>query len=720
MATTKKLAASGSSYGNTASGSYSAQDVNHLYVGKYKTTTYRSRLTIPAISSIAEIGTDRIKITAIKLYVRPNDGSSFSFKVGCSTSSAWGATLNASATKTVSPSEGYQEIDISTFADAVAGYESKWYLHMLPNAANPSNYIRIDSTAKTMKPYLAITWEKVAATISGDQDSVVLGDTTVTFTITPEVTGETHTLTYAIGDSEGPIVTNAGNSITWTPPLALASEIPNDDSGIVEIHMTAYDSAGNVQRTETYYQTVKVPETIKPSISDVGATIVNDLSGYMLAGHSRLSIAPVIDMTGTYGASIRELTATVTGGASIRWTELDETDPGVFKAAAALTDMLAEGAVEVTITVTDSRGRKASSTASGTVLPYSPPEIAQFSVERYEAVYDANETIAGYVASDVGDHIWVNLSIITASVKPSTTELNTISWTIVGESASGGTMTKSGTAQTLEQNRTQFSTTVAEDESWTFTITVTDAAGSTAKQYSVVAPGHAAFSISPDKWGAAVGMIANGTKAKPMFEVADKYESRFYGGIFGADGYRLDGSGRSEVLTIANGKFDAYNNDLTPRISRIGSVVFLDGFLRNIEDLEAGFSESVATLPEWAIPAIDASAIHQGSGGALFWLRVNDKGNIQVSRYQKGGTYVAAAAGRQFPLTIRWIAGRASASVPDDGGTVSVYDDGSGNVTLTETVAGTLTHEYSNGNLIVTRLAGYTASDDGNGNVILT
>lgn len=656
MATTKKLAASGSSYGNTANESYSAQDVNHLYVGKHKTTTYRSRLTIPALSSIAEIGTDRIRITAIKLYVRPNDGSSFSMKVGCSASSAWGATLNASVTKTVSPSDGYQEIDISSFASAVAGYASKWYLHMLPSSTNPSNYIRIDSTAKTMKPYLTITWEKVAATISGNQDSAVLGSTTVTFTIAPEVTGEKHTLTYAIGDSEGTIQENAGNSITWTPPLALASEIPNDDTGIVEIRMTAYDSAGNVQRTETYYQTVTVPASIVPTISNAGVTLVNGLSGYPLAGRTQLSIAPVINMTGTYGASIRELTATLTGGAEIRWTAMDETDPGVFEAAAVLTDVLAQGAGSAVIAVTDSRGRRASSTVSFTVLPYSPPEIAQFSVERYEAVYNENEAITGYVASDVGNRIWVNLSIVKASVKPETTELNTISWVIEGESASGSTVSKSGTAQTLEQDETTLNFAVAEDESWTFTITVTDAAGSTAKQYSVVAPGHAAFSISPDKWGAAVGMISNGTKAKPMFEVASGYESHFYGGAFGADGYRLDGCGKSEALTIANGNFAAYNDELSPRISRIGSQVYLDGFVKNTAALEAGFSESIGTLPAWAIPAVDASAINQGSGEAIFWVRVNSSGNIQISRYQKGGSYVAAAAGRQFPITLRWIA----------------------------------------------------------------
>lgn len=656
MATTKKVAVTSAYYGNTAKGDYTNGDTNHLYVGKYGQTTYRSRLTIPALSSIAEIGTDRISITSIKLYLRGNDGSSFAVKFGCSQSSAWSATLNASKAVTVTKGSAYQVIDLTTFASYVAGYTSKWYIHMQPNASSPSTYIRIDSLSKALKPYLEITWQKVAATISGNKDSAVLGTDTVTFTIAPEVTGETHTLTYAIGDRSGTIATNAGNTITWTPSLSLAYEIPNDDADTVEIGMTAYDSSGNVQRTEVYYQTVSVPTNVKPAISSNGISLVNALSEYLLAGKSEILIAPTVEMTGAYNASIKEITAALNGTTIVRWTEFNEVDPGVFSVTEVSTGALAQGTASLSITVTDSRGRTVTGAQSYTVRAYSPPEIARFSVERYEPVYDANESITGYVASDVGNRIWVNLSIIKASVKPSTTELNTLSWTIEGERASGGTMTKTGTVQTLTNDRNQFTATVAEDESWTFTITVTDAAGSTAKQYSVVAPGHAAFSISPDKWGAAVGMISNGTKAKPMFEVADTYESHFYGGVFGSDGYRLDGVEKMETIGFNSTVFELHDSTRIPTISRVGPIVFMDGAIQSKSDIASGSKTTVATLPEWARPAQVVSVLQQGMTLSTYWIVVYPDGRLEFSRYRTGSSNAVTPKGGQLAMTACWIA----------------------------------------------------------------
>lgn len=548
MATTTKLTASNGYYGHSGSGQYTEPSANHLYVGKNSgTSNYRSRVTIPAIGSIAEIGSDRIRITKLLLYIRRNDGGPTAVTVGCSQSSAWDAQADAEVTQTLKAnSDDYQTIDLTDMAAYVAEYPSRWYLHF--SAGSPR--IRLDSTGRTQKPYLMVTWEKAAATISGDRDSAVLGADPVTFTIRPEAEGETHTLTYSIGDSSGVIAEQAGDSVVWTPPLSIASEIPDDDSAAVEIGMTAYDAQGNVQRTEVYYQTVTVPESVKPKIDSMGIQAVNALSGYLLSGRTSLKLAPVIDMTGGYGASIRSLSATVTGGQSIQWTALEETGPGIFTAPAAQTGVLPEGNVTIEITAADSRGRTAIKSQTYAVQPYSPPAITGFSVQRWELLYDENETVVDAVASDVGRRIWVNLSAQKANVPASGTDLNALSWTIIGESADGRTISASyegtGIHLPLEKDITVFVDEVGEDEAWTFTATVTDAAGSSAVQYSTVAPGHAAFSISPDKWGAAIGMVSKATKARPRFEVAEKYESRFYGPAYDRDGAELTG-GTAEI-----------------------------------------------------------------------------------------------------------------------------------------------------------------------------
>ena len=568
MATTTKLTASDGRYGHSSNKSYTS-DANHLYVGKSSgTSDYTSRLTFPALSGLEEIGSDRIRITKMLLYIRRNEsGSATTITAGCSSSAKWGAELAASASGSIANStDGYQTIDITALADAVTEYGSKWYLHI--SGATPRT--RFDSTGKTKKPYIMATWERVAATITGDLDSAELGADAVTFTIAPEVDGETHTLTYSLGDAEGTIATGAGDSIQWTPPLSLAAEITDDDTASVEIRMAAYDSSGALLRTETYYQTVTVPASVAPVISSLGASLVNGLKGYILAGRSSLKLAPVVDMNSAYGASISSLSATITGGQEIVWTSLTESDAGIYTGATAQTDPLSEGTVTLTVTATDSRGRTAAKSASYTVRAYSPPTIEQFEVFRYEPVYNENEEIDAYKPSDLGEYVAVTLLATATEIAPAGTQLNSLSWTITGVNTDGETVSASGTGDQSIQlifDWDVFPGEVSEDEAWTYTLTLTDTAGGTAIQYSTVAPGHAAFSLSPDKYGAAVGMIASGAKTSPKFEVAESYETHFYGPVYDKNGAELLGSGSSSgggAVSVADAvSFTQYIPDST-------------------------------------------------------------------------------------------------------------------------------------------------------------
>ena len=71
MATTTKLTAANGYYGHSGSGAYATSDANHLYVGKSSgTSSYRSRMTFPAMGSLAAVGESRIRISKILLYIR--------------------------------------------------------------------------------------------------------------------------------------------------------------------------------------------------------------------------------------------------------------------------------------------------------------------------------------------------------------------------------------------------------------------------------------------------------------------------------------------------------------------------------------------------------------------------------------------------------------------------------------------------------------------------
>ena len=533
MATTTKLLATNALYGNTGNGKFTNSAATHMYVGKYGSDTFRSRMTFNSLLGVANIGNARIAITKVLLYIRRNDGGPATVTAGCSPSSDWNAALAATGSASHAASTGWKSIDITACASAIAEYSGNWYVHL-----RSSDYIRYNGTGSDYQPYLMVTWEYVAATIKGNKDSVELGSS-VTYTITPEVSGETHTLQYYVGDASGTIATKAGNSISWTPPASLATEITDDDTGMVEIRLTAYDASGNVQRTERYYQTVTVPSSVKPSINSVGAALKNGLSGYGLTGRSYLTIAPVINMNNAYAASITYVEAEV-NGRIIRWTSLTETSAGVFTGAAADTSIFnTAGSYTVTLTVMDSRGRTATATQTFTICAYALPVISLFSVERYEPVYDANEQISGYQASDLGGYVWVNLAASISAINPAGTQLNTLRWSITAvNAATGATRSASGTgAQSVNiaQNRTLLAAAVGPEETWNYTVTVTDSTGLSSVWYSTVLPARASLAVKPGSVG--IGCIPGGSPSDPQFRCAypatfDK-TARFNGGIHG-------------------------------------------------------------------------------------------------------------------------------------------------------------------------------------------
>lgn len=73
----------------------------------------------------------------------------------------------------------------------------------------------------------------------------------------------------------------------------------------------------------------------------------------------------------------------------------------------------ASGAVQWTYTVTDSYGMSATASGSFAVLPYSPPAITDFALERYADVIDGGGH--SHVAADDGELAWLSLE---ASVAP--------------------------------------------------------------------------------------------------------------------------------------------------------------------------------------------------------------------------------------------------------------------------------------------------------------
>lgn len=593
-----KLTASNGFYGHSGNKNYTNSAANHLYAGKSASTSnYRSRMAFPSLRS--HLGLDagaRIVITAMKLYLYRNDGGPTKVYAGCSTSSAWGAATAGYGSAQIPASTGWHSINLSASAEAVAGYTGSWYIHL---TGEGSSRIRFDGTGSSHKPYLEITWEYVAATIKSDKETVQLGES-VTFTITPEVEGETHTMTYAIGDAQGVIGENFGDSITFALNPALAAEIPDDDTGTLDIRMTAYDPSGSVLRTERYFQTVKVPATMAAKVGSVGAELLNGLGSYGLTGRSRAILAPVIDVNDSYGAAVKTVTATVTNGETVQmatWTEFEETEPGLFACAPVQTFVFGNaGDATISVTVEDSRGFANTAETVRTVCEYMPPVITAFSVQRYSAIYNANEEPDGYAADDLGDHVWVNLAAEVSNIAPADATLNSLAWRIdwvnpiTGETR--GVLGDGFLKVNLEQDRTVIPEEIPNQETWNYTLTVTDTAGGTAVQYTSVQPGWANFALAASKHGAAFGGLPRGTVENPMLE--SWYPFYAYGGIHGVNRYEagevetggvwIDGKKIYRSVLGSEVSGNAAENVLLGTIPDVDTIVRMDGMFERTGD----------------------------------------------------------------------------------------------------------------------------------------
>ena len=226
------------------------------------------------------------------------------------------------------------------------------------------NYLQWESVVIT------VTYEEAVSQPTVSSSSVNLGSALTIYT-NRQSTATVHTISYWFGETSGAIATNVGASVSWTPPLSLASQIPNATSGICTITCNSFVN-GTLTGTRTCTVTLTVPSTVVPSISsvtveDTNETVVTKIAAYVKS-LSTLSVA--ISAAGIYGSTI----------SSYR-TSLD----GVTYTAATFTaskKLSAAGDMTMTVTVTDSRGRTATYTNTFNVLDYAVPSIKKFSAER--------------------------------------------------------------------------------------------------------------------------------------------------------------------------------------------------------------------------------------------------------------------------------------------------------------------------------------------------
>lgn len=254
-------------------------------------------------------------------------------------------------------------------ASIAAGYDT----YCIYNGSSYTDYLKW--TAVTLE----VDWQEPATQPSLSAATVEMGKS-VTIN-TPAVNNAyRHTLRYAFGSASGTIATGIASSVSWTPPVSLANQIPSATAGSGTIYCDTY-SGSTLLGTKSVSITLTVPGSVVPSAGTLSAALIDDTSGTGLyvkgMGKAKLTLSGA---TGVYGSSITSYT--ITGGG---WTATN---------GALTTGTLASaGNITFTATVTDSRGRKASTTRAINVIDYTKPGVAVCDVYRCDA--DGNRKKAG-------------------------------------------------------------------------------------------------------------------------------------------------------------------------------------------------------------------------------------------------------------------------------------------------------------------------------------
>lgn len=185
-----------------------------------------------------------------------------------------------------------------------------------------------------------------------------------TITLSRASSSFTHTLTYKFGNASGTIASKTSStSVSWTPPVSLASQIPSAVSGTCTITCDTYSGSTKVG-SKTCTHTLTVPSSVKPTIGNLSVTRINgDVPsswGIYVQTKSKATIQ-ITGAAGSYGSSVKSYS--ISGG-------------GYSGTADTLTTgfLNTSGTITFTATVTDSRGRVSDAkTTSISVVAYSPP-----------------------------------------------------------------------------------------------------------------------------------------------------------------------------------------------------------------------------------------------------------------------------------------------------------------------------------------------------------
>lgn len=349
-----------------------------------------------------------------------------------------------------------------------------------------------------------------ASNISLSASSININSTSgsVSYTITPYSSAFTHSLTWGFGSNTATISNATSGSLTYSQ---LLGKLTTATSGTLTLTLTTYNNGAAIgSKTATASVTIDT-SVIKPSVS-LGNIVVDSspISGYLVAGYSSAKITSTA--TASTGATV--LTRYTTSHGNLNRTSSPSTSP-----ITVTTDTLPGSADNYTLTIsataTDSRGVTATASKTKTVYAYSKPKATLI------AYRTATNASSDTTQDDSGQYVYVTFSGALGD-NSSVNGQNSIL-------ASGGVVCTYTIGSTTNNATNGAHYSLAETQSATFTLTVTDKVSSSTR---TVVVGTASFPLDlydngAGNVGVGLGGIASSGYISPYLPFNDQIKTSF-------------------------------------------------------------------------------------------------------------------------------------------------------------------------------------------------
>lgn len=217
----------------------------------------------------------------------------------------------------------------------------------------------------------------------------------ITFTISRASSSFQHEITYSFNGHSGTAVSKTTSvKPTFTPALSTFGPwLPNATSGEIQYTLNTY--SGNTKiGSATYKATLAVPSTAKikmASTNPLTVTILNGFNNQMLAGKSQARLTATADTSSCYGATIKNYAFSIKNLSNtvVYSGNNPATATSAYMDSSTLT---AAGTYTASVTVSDSRGRTASTSTAFSVTAYSIPVINSATMFRCDSSGNASDS----------------------------------------------------------------------------------------------------------------------------------------------------------------------------------------------------------------------------------------------------------------------------------------------------------------------------------------